>query len=171
MVIGRRSWSQISIIRVPAKMFLTILASLLAGNKILDLNSGMRIFKKDVALEFKRMFPKRFSFTSTLTMAFICNGYDVKFTEISYHKRRGTSHIHPIKDTLGFLSLILRLTLYFRPLRFFVPLSGICFFLACARGGRDIFAVNAIGGLALVLFFMAFQVFFFGLLAEIINKK
>ena len=40
-----------------------------------------------------------------------------------------------------------------------------------ARGVRDLMLNDHFGGLTLVLCFMAFQVFFFGLIAEIINKK
>jgi hypothetical protein len=66
---------------------------------------------------------------------------------------------------------ILRLSLYFQPLRFFVPLATVFMLLAIARGLRDVLVVNQFGGLALILFFMSFQIFFFGLIAEIINKK
>jgi hypothetical protein len=66
---------------------------------------------------------------------------------------------------------LLRLSLYFRPLRFFLPLSAIILLLAGARGLRDLYVVQHFGGLTVVLFLMAFQIFFFGLIAEIINKK
>lgn len=170
-VIGERSWAEIEKIRVPAKFLLTKFACFMAGKEIKDLNSGMRIFRKDIALRFKRFFPKKFSITSTLTMAFLTHEYEVKFVPISYSKRSGSSHIHPIKDTIRFFSLVLRLSLYFNPLRFFVPLCSLLMLIATARATRDIISTNAIGNFAILIFFMAFQVFLIGLLAEIINKK
>lgn len=170
MIVGARPWKHISALRRLPKYILTRLASFLARYPIKDLNSGMRIFRKSMALEFWRLYPNGFSFTSTITMACVTNNYNLKYHPIAYSKRTGKSHIHPIKDTIRFFSLVMRLTLYFNPLRIFMPLSIIFAILAVARGIRDYILVESFGGLTLVLFFMAFQVFFFGLLAETITK-
>jgi len=170
MVVGSRSWNDISLIRRFPKMILTKFASYLANYKIIDLNSGMRVFRKEIALEFWKLFPSGFSFTSTITIACITNGYTIKYLPIQYAKRQGKSHINPIKDTYRFFSLVTRLTLYFSPLRVFFPLSVFFTLLAVGRGIRDYILLGQLGGMCLVLFFMAFQVFFFGLIAEIITK-
>lgn len=171
MVVGARNWQHISLIRKFPKYLLTFFASFLAKYKIPDLNSGMRIFKKDICMEFWKLYPQGFSFTSTITMGFITQGYNVKYVPIEYFKREGKSSIHPVKDTIGFFSLVSRLTLYFRPLRVFMPLTTLFLLGAIARGLRDYLLTGGFGGLTMVLFFMSFQIFFFGLLAEIINKK
>lgn len=171
MVIGGRSWKDIQFLRRIPKLILTRVASFIADYDIPDLNSGMRLFRKDIVYKYLRLFPQKFSFTTTITMICITNFYKVRFVDIPYYKRVGYSSIHPLKDTIRFFSLIFRLALYFKPLRFFIPLSFITFIMAVLRGIRDVLVVNHIGGLALVLFFMAFQIFFFGLIAEIINKK
>lgn len=171
MIIGARSWSSIEAFRRPAKLAITALASFLADFKIPDLNSGMRIFKRRIYEDYQRYYPNAFSFSSTLTMVSLTNIFDVHFEPIQYLPRIGESSIKPIRDTARFITQLLRLTLYFRPLRFFFPLSLGLLTLAIARGLRDVLLVSHIGGLATLLFFMAFQVFFFGLLAEIINKK
>ncbi len=171
MVVGARNKKDLSLIKRIPKWFLIRLSSYLANNKIPDLNSGMRIFKKDLALRFENLYPEGFSFTSTITMAFLTNNLNVKYTKISYNKRKGKSKIHPIKDTVRFFSLVLRLSLYFNPIRFFMPLSSMLFLAAIARGIRDFIIQDSLGGLTLILFFMSFQVFFFGLIAEIINKR
>jgi hypothetical protein len=97
--------------------------------------------------------------------------FNTVFVPITYGKRTGKSKIRAFRDTTRFTIQILRLALYFRPLRFFIPLSFVLFLLAAVRGVRDVYVSNQFGGLCLVLFFMSFQVFFFGLIAEIINKK
>ncbi|NLE01543.1 MAG: glycosyltransferase family 2 protein [Fibrobacter sp.] len=171
MVVGCRRWQDISFIRRIPKYILQKLASFIADFTIPDLNSGMRLFKKEIALKYRKLFPKRYSFTTTITMICITNFYNVKFLDIPYYKRIGHSGIKPVRDTLLFFSLIFRLGLYFKPLRFFIPLSGFCSLLAVGRGLRDVIADNHFGGLTLILCFMAFQIFFFGLIAEIINKK
>jgi glycosyltransferase involved in cell wall biosynthesis len=171
MVIGKRNWKDIPRMRRFPKWLLNTLAGWLAGVKIPDLNSGMRVFRKELVFDYVRVFPQRFSFSSTLTMIGLTSSYNTCFVDIPYFVRKGESKIHPLKDTVRFFGLVFRLSLYFRPLRFFVPLSSFLLALAVARGARDVMTNNYFGGLTLVLFFMAFQVFFFGLIAEIINKK
>lgn len=171
IIVGERKLKDVEFLRRFPKYLLYKTASYLSGQPIPDLNSGMRLFKKDIALKYRKMFPQKFSFTSTLTMIGVTNFYQLKYVPIPYYKRTGQSKIHPIKDTLRFFMLVTRLSLYFKPLRFFLPLSTLILLLAILRGLRDVLLVNHLGGLALVLFFMAFQVFFFGLLAEIISKK
>jgi glycosyltransferase involved in cell wall biosynthesis len=170
MVVGARSWKDISTLRRFPKYLLTCYAGFLAGYPVKDLNSGMRLFKKETAMEFWKLFPNRFSFTSTITMSCLTNGYEIEYVDIDYYKREGKSSIHPIKDTIRFFRLVTKLSLYFNPLRVFMPLSLFIIILAIIRGLRDYFLNGAFGGLALILFFMAFQVFFFGLLAHIISK-
>lgn len=170
MVIGARQWRDISLVRRFPKRILTFFAGFLSGEPIPDLNSGMRIFRKDLARKFWHLYPDGFSFTSTITMASITNDYKIKFHDIGYSKRIGQSSIQPVKDTIRFFSLVTRLALYFNPKKFFIPLSFVLAILALLRGGRDYLTEESLGGVSLLLFFMAFQVFFFGLLAEIINK-
>lgn len=170
MVIGARDWGDISLLRKYPKLLLTKLASFIAECPIPDLNSGMRIFKKSLCYKFWHLYPAGFSFTSTLTIGAITNDEDVYFHNIDYFKREGESYISPIRDTIRFFSLVIRLALYFNPKRFFLPLSFLLFLIALLRGTRDYIIEGSLGGLSLILFFIVFQVFFFGLLAEIINK-
>jgi glycosyltransferase involved in cell wall biosynthesis len=171
MIVGARSWSDIDWLRRIPKRCLTGLASFLADRSIPDLNSGMRIFHREIYDGHRRIYPERFSFSSTLTMVGLTSGFDVCFVDIPYAKRIGRSSIHPLRDPIRFGYQLLRLSLYFRPLRFFIPLSAFIGALGVARGLRDLAVGDHFGGLTLLLFFMAFQAFFFGLIAEIINKK
>ena len=173
MVIGARKWSQISRIRKPAKWVLMKVASYLSQSKIPDLNSGMRVFRREIYENFKRYYPTKFSFSSTLTMVSLTHGYDVKFVSIDYHKRAGKSKISPIKDTIRFTTQLTRLGIYFNPMKVFVPLSLFFMITSIIRGIRDVWFTEpqALGGMSQLLFVLAIQTFFFGLLAEIINKK
>lgn len=170
MVVGARSWQDIGWSRRLPKWLLTRFASFLARSEIEDLNSGMRIFRKELSHQFWSLFPNGFSFTSTITMGAVTNDWEVRYLQIPYFKRQGKSTIQPIRDTLRFFALVSRLAMYFNPSRFFVPLSGLLSALAVLRGLRDYSLNGSFGGLTLILFFMAFQVFFFGLLADIISK-
>ena len=63
-----------------------------------------------------------------MTLAFLCNGHKVKYIPTKYKKRLGVSKFHPIKDTSKYLQTIIRIILYFNPLKIFASLSLFCFF-------------------------------------------
>src|SRR5690625_1814561 len=130
----------------------------------------MRVFRKDLAKKFWHLYPDGFSFTSTITMASITNDYKLKCHDIGYSKRIGQSTINPVKDTLRFISVVTRLALYCSTKKFFISISLVLSILTLLRVIRDYVVEGSLGGVTVLLFFMAFQVFFFGLLAEIINK-
>ena len=171
LIIGRRAWKDIQFLRRIPKYLLQRLASYVADYQIQDLNSGMCMFRKSLVLNHIKLFPRRFSFTTTLTMVCLLNYYRALFIDIPYFTRKGVSSIHPIADTVRFFSIVFRLALYYKPLRFFMPLSLTIISLAIARGVRDVIISDHIGGLSLILCFVAFQIVFFGLIAEIISKK
>lgn len=80
--------------RPPAKWFLCKLASYLAGQSLPDLNSGMRLMRKDLVERYRHLLPSGFLFTTTITLACACNGRDVEYVTIDYHERIGQSWRH-----------------------------------------------------------------------------
>ena len=174
MVVGARikPQSQIPALRKPAKWLLNQLANYLTGTKIPDLNSGLRIIRKNILNRFINLLPNGFSFTTTITLALLTNGYQVKYVPVDYYKRKGKSKIRPVRDTLNFLQLIIRTTLYFRPFKVFLPASLIILAAAIIIGVYSIlFAPRFMDTTFVVLCATALQTFFFGLLAELIVKR
>ena len=125
MVVGARIGKnvRIPIIRRPAKWLLLQYARWMARADIKDLNSGLRAFRKSDAFKFFHLLPQGFSFTSTITLAMHIDGFNVVYHPIDYRKRLGKSSIRPIHDTLAFFTLVLKTTMYFRPLQVFGSLS------------------------------------------------
>src|SRR5690606_28317045 len=125
MAIGARTGAEanIPLVRRPAKAFLRRLASFLAGTPIPDLNSGLRAFRREFVQAYRPILPEGFSFTTTITLAALTNHHRVDYVSIDIAARSGTSKIRPIRDTLGFLSLIVRTVLYFNPLKVFYPVT------------------------------------------------
>lgn len=173
MVVGARTGDNVRIplIRRPAKFFINRLANYLAEVKIPDLNSGLRAFKKDIALKFFRVLPSGFSFTTTITLAMLCNGFSVKYIPIDYYKRTGKSKINPFRDTLNFLQLIVRIVMYFNPLKVFIPISIFLLFSGLALLGHDLFVVQNIGDKTVLLLLSSIQVAIIGMLADLIDKR
>ena len=108
MVVGARSGNSVHIpkIRQPAKYLLRLLATQIAGKQIPDLNSGMRAFRKDYVMQYFQVLSDRFSFTTTLTLAYMADNYCVEYYPIDYYQRIGKSKIVPW-HFIDFLVLIL----------------------------------------------------------------
>lgn len=174
MVVGARTGPKVAIplLRRPAKWAIGRLAQLVAGEKILDLNSGLRVFRRQAALRLFRLLPDGFSFTTTITLAMLNNSYLVEYKPINYHPRVGRSKIRPLRDTLNFIGLVLRIALYFAPLKIFIPLSSLLLILAIAWG---FFSKLVLGELAdvstVVILLAAVQVGILGLLAELMDRR
>lgn len=172
MVVGARIGNDVNIqtIRKPAKWIITKLASYLTGVYIPDLNSGLRVMKKEIINKSLKLLPNGFSFTTTITLAMLTDGYIVDFCAIDYKRRQGYSKIRPFYDTLNFLQLILRTVMYFNPLRVFFPLS-LCFFATgTAFLIRDLISLN-LAQSSVMLIVSGTVILSIGLLGDLINKK
>ena len=142
-------------------------ASLVAGCRIPDLTSGFRAMSKEIAMEFIHMFPNGFSLPSTSTMAVITAGYNIKYVPIKIRHRKGKSKIRPLQDGLRFLVIIVRVAVYFKPLRVFLPIGLIIFAMFIGstiwyHQNRD----RAIQPYNVMLFLSSLFVFLFGLISE-----
>jgi glycosyltransferase involved in cell wall biosynthesis len=174
MVVGSRTGDSVSIPRVrrPAKWALNRLANYLARTTIPDLNSGLRVFRKEPFEELVRYLPSGFSFTTTLTLAMLSNDYVVRYVPISYHTRVGSSKINPIKDTLNILGLILRTVMYFAPLRVLLPISGALLLAALVvLVVSALFTPKIMDVTVIVITMTALQIAVVALVADLIEKR
>jgi glycosyltransferase involved in cell wall biosynthesis len=138
MVVGARTGARVEFqsTRVPAKWFLNRLASFLAGRAIPDLNSGMRVMRRDLVRRYEHLLPQGFSFTTTITLACACNGHAMEFVPIDYGRRLGRSKIR-VRHAFDFLILILRLVLLFNPLKVFIPAGSLLLIAGLAKLAWD----------------------------------
>lgn len=154
------------------KWFLRRLAEVLSEEKIPDLNSGLRLFRRDLALFYRGLFPDGFSLTTTLTLAFLCNGHRVDYVPIEYHPRVGKSKIKPFKDTYNFLALIVRMILFFNPLKVLLPLSAAFFALATIWLFFSKFLLGELMDVTVtVLYMLSVQTALLGFLADLIVRR
>lgn len=173
MIVGARTGAvvQVPLLRRPGKWLITRLAEYLSDQKIPDLNSGFRLFRKEAAMRFFTLFPEGFSFTTTLTLALLTNHYRVKFLPINYHKRVGTSTIHPIRDFINFTILIIRICAYFKPLNVFMPPALLLILIGFIKGVIDYTGQGYLGLLSIAMALTGVQMIFIGLLADLIDRR
>ncbi len=122
MVVGERAQGAYQVAsRKPGKWLLTKVAESIAGERIPDLNSGLRVFDRALVSRFLYLLPDGFSASTTVTLLFYRRGFDIRYVPIQTVVRVGTSTVKPLRDGLATLYLILKLVIVFHPLRFFVP--------------------------------------------------
>jgi glycosyltransferase involved in cell wall biosynthesis len=173
MVVGARvgAGAAIPLVRRPAKWVLNQMANYLAGVNIPDLNSGLRVFKKSIAMQFFKILPSGFSFTTTITLAMLSNDYLVEYVPIQYLPRVGRSKIRPIRDTFNFLSLILRTVMYYAPLKVFIPVSVAFLVPGLVKTLLDTLGHQMVTKSDLLLLVTGTIVAMLGLLADLIDKR
>jgi len=175
MVVGSRTGANVHIplLRRPPKAFLRWLANYLSGSRIPDLNSGLRVMRKAPIVACFNLCSDGFSFTTTTLMALLARREPVVFVPIDYHARTGNSKIRPFRDTFNFLVLILRVSVYFEPLKVFVPAA-----LALLVGGVGLgtwqvamSSERGLGDASVLLVVAALQVGLSGLIADMISRR
>ncbi len=174
MVVGARKGEAGSfrLLRSPTKLFIRLLASYLTGMNIPDLNSGFRAFKREPAMKFTNLLPMTHSWVGTITIAFLSEGYTVKYVPIGYYKRKGRSSFHPFIDTYNYISLLLRTVAYFDPLKIFLPLSFGLAFVGGLKMIYDIFTYNFhFAPSTVIIVLSAMQMGAIGLLADLIVRR
>jgi polyisoprenyl-phosphate glycosyltransferase len=155
--------------RVPAKWLLRRLASYLTDTRIPDLNSGLRVFRRDVALQYLYLLPRGFSCVTTITMAFLANGYSVRYVPIDYFPRAGRSKFHWWVDTRRYLLQIVRMVLVYNPLRVFMPPSLLLLVAGVGKLAYDLVANSFhVAADTIVLLLVGVALGLLGLVADLV---
>ena len=159
------------LLRTPAKWVIRKLASFLSETDIKDLNSGLRAFRRDVAMQYVHELPKGFSCVTTLTMSFLGNGYSIGFFPIQYFPRAGRSKFHWLRDTRRYILQVIRMTLSYNPLKVFLPVGLGLLVIGLVKLGFDWAERDfRLAANTLLIFFAALQVITVGLLADLVVR-
>jgi glycosyltransferase involved in cell wall biosynthesis len=166
MIVGARNGYKGPWIRQPGKKLLQWVANYLTQQKIPDLNSGLRAFRREQFLEYRHLFPNGFSLSTTSTVCFFRENLNVLYVPITIQPRTGRSTVR-LHDGGRTLMLILRLIMLFSPLRIFLPASFLFGFLTLAD---LLFEFHTTGNFtnksSVALITLTSLTFFFGLLAD-----
>lgn len=167
MVIGSREHLQIDgLYRRIGKWIIRKFTRFLLPISIYDLNSGMKLFRRELAQRYISICPDSMAFSDTIALIFINQGHMVIEHPIAINKRlagKSTITIHTAFDTIW---KILNMTMLFKPIKIFLPvslffiISGIAWGLPIVLSGRGVSVGASMSILAGIIFL------FFGLLAE-----
>lgn len=167
MVVGARNKAgQANKARSLANSIYNKLASYMTGERIQDLTSGFRIVEKKKFLEFVYLLPNKFSYPTTITMAFFRAGYSVAYERVDVLKREGESHLRPLRDGARFLIIIFKVGTLYSPLKLFVPTSFFMFVLGVIYYGYTYYEFNRFTNMSALLLTTSLLIFMVGLVSE-----
>lgn len=170
MVVGQRTGLVHSPLwRMPGKWALGWLANYLSRRHIPDLNSGLRVFRRDVVLRYLHICPSGFSLSTTITMVLFSRGYDIAYEPINVKKRVGKSTV-TISTGLDTLILMLRIAALIDPLRVFLPASLAIGSIGLGWGIRYALIGNGVSGGSLLAIVTALLLFSIGLVCDQISQ-
>jgi len=162
----------IKLLRVPAKWAIRKLAAYLTATPIPDLNSGLRAFKRSVAAPYLRLLPAGFSCVTTITLAFLSNGHPIRYVPIDYFKRAGRSKFHPLKDAYNYILQILRMVMYFNPLRVLMPVGLTLLGATFVKAVVDLIIHDLrVTGSTVLVGLAAFNIIAIALLADLMVRR
>lgn len=169
MVVAERTGDHYreSALKQPLRAVLRALVEFTAGRRIPDPNSGLRVFSRRTVMPFFSHLSNTFSFTTSVTLAYmLCQKY-VTYVPIPYFERVGKTKVRLFRDSLRTMQYIVQAILYYNPLKLFLALCLALMVpsLLAALTGVVIGSWPAIG-LGVAGFLTSVVVFCFGLLGE-----
>ncbi|MBK6770799.1 MAG: glycosyltransferase family 2 protein [Ignavibacteria bacterium] len=122
MVVGARQGENYdeSLKKKILRLILKKLVEFTAGRKIPDINSGLRVFSREEILPYFSKLCDTFSFTTSLTLAYMMNGKFVGYIPISYNKREGKTKVRLFRDSVRTLQFIVEAILFYNPIKIFI---------------------------------------------------
>ena len=160
------------LLRVPAKWLIRKIAERLVNQRIPDLNSGLRAMRRDVAQPYLRLLPPGFSCVTTITLAFLSNQHDLAYVPIDYAKRSGVSKFKFVKDAYRYILQVLRMVMYFNPLKVLMPPALWLIAIGFGKGVYDmVMHPVRIAGDTVLIFLSGLIIGSLALLADLIVRS
>jgi glycosyltransferase involved in cell wall biosynthesis len=167
MVVGARArGSKLRFHRYAANALYNLLATYVTQFRVQDLTSGFRVVSRRDALRFIDLLPNKFSYPTTLTLAFLRSGLTVKYVPIQSLYRKGQSKISLLTDGFRFLLTITKIATLFSPFRVFLPVSAFFFFTGIGYYLYSYITQGRFTNMSVFLLTTAVIVFMLGLVSE-----
>ena len=167
MVVGsRQGQKSASFMRGIGKRMIRTLARVLMTVPIYDLNSGMKIYRTDLAKNYLRLTPDTMAYSDIITLIFINNRHLVLEEPITITNRMQGESTIGIQTAFQTVMEIINIVILFNPMKVFLPISISAFVLSLAWGlplvfqGRGVSSGSVLGLISALIFFLL------GLIAE-----
>jgi glycosyltransferase involved in cell wall biosynthesis len=173
MVVGSRTGKHYSesMLKSPLRAILKTIVEFTANRHVPDINSGLRVFDRTVSMNYFNHVSDTFSFTTSLTLAYMMNSKFVAYKDIDYDERVGQSKVRLFRDSMRTLQYTVEAATYYNPLKIFFLFGLVCLAFAIASFvGGVIFQVVSAFVLGVGAILLAILVFAMGLLAVLLKQ-
>ena len=125
-----------------------------------------------MGLPYLPLLPPGFSCVTTLTVSFLSNAHDVHYLPIEYAKRAGRSKFHFTKDAYRYILQVLRMVMYFNPLKVLMPLALALIAVGAVKMGVDVVRFGfRVPGSTVLIVLTGIQVAVLALLADLVVRS
>lgn len=153
--------------RVIGRAVLGFIVQLVAGQRMPDINCGLRVFRRSVIRRYVHLLPDGFSASITSTLLMIKRGYRVRFVPVVTRRRVGHSTVRMLRDGLLSIQTSLRILVLFQAFQAFSLVATILFVIGAVYGvGMALTYGLGFPALASVLVLSGVIIFFIGLLTD-----
>jgi glycosyltransferase involved in cell wall biosynthesis len=173
MVVGARTGSnyQEPGLKGLMRRILTFLVEFTAGSRVPDVNSGLRVFSRATSMSYFGHLCDTFSFTTSLTLAYLMTGRFVDYVPIGYDARIGVTKVRLFRDALRTLQYMVQSIVYYNPVKMFLLLAAGCLTVAILAAGVAVVTGSATAALlAGMAVLAALLVFGLGLVADLLRQ-
>jgi len=142
-------------------------ASYVAKFQVMDLTSGFRAIKADMARNLLYLLPNTYSYPTTITLGVLRSGRSVKYVPIRAGVRKtGKSKIKLLRDGVRFFMIIIKICALYSPLRIFLPVSAVLFLTGLSYYLYTYILWGRFTNMSAFLFTTSIVVFMIGLVSE-----
>jgi glycosyltransferase involved in cell wall biosynthesis len=126
MVVGARTGAHYrgSALKAPLRALLTLLVEFTVGQRVADVNSGLRVLRRTTIVPYFPQLCDTFSFTTSVTLAYLLTGRFVEHVPIDYRERVGVTKVRLWRDALRTLQYIVQGIVYYNPVKIFLLLAA-----------------------------------------------
>ena len=170
MVVGARTGVHESFVKAPLRRLLKWLVEFTTGRRIPDVNSGLRVFSGREITPYFDSLCDTFSFTTSVTLAYMMTAKFVRYVPIAYNSRVGETKVRLVRDSLRTLQYIVQAILYYNPLKLFLLICaglavvGVVSFIVAWRGSGPAYYAG-VSSLLLIV-----PTFCLGLVADLLKQ-
>ncbi len=167
MVVGsRRGLKSSSHVRGIGKSIIRLIANIMMTVPVHDINSGMKIYRTDLAKKYLYLTPDTMSFSDVITLVFINNRHLVIEEPIRIQERTNGESTIGFQTAFQTVMEILHIVILFNPMKIFLPLSIISFVVTGFWGIPLILDGRGLSTASLLGLILGILLFLLGLIAE-----
>ncbi len=167
MVVGsRKGLKSSSHFRGFGKSIIRLIARIMMTVPVHDINSGMKIYRTDLAKKYLYLTTDTMSFSDVITLVFINNRHLVLEEPISIKERTNGESTIGFQTAFQTVMEILHIVILFNPMKIFLPLSLVCLFITGGWAIPLLFEGRGLSIGSLLGLIMGILLFLLGLIAE-----